>query len=316
MKKSNFYLLYGDDKALINNEINSLKRSLNIESQTIYFGIESVSDIVVECSTIGMFDLYKFIVIDCDYYFSSKKGMDILELENYFDSYNSNSYLIFVYNGSSIDSRSKLVKLIKNKGIIKKMEITNEYLSDFTKNYVSDREYMISSIDVGYFLNRCGNNIDNIVNELDKLMLYNFESRVITRDSISLLVDENINDTVFSLVNAILKNDSNRAMKLYYNFVDNGMDISQIVAVIANQIRLLFQVKRLYNSGKSNEDIAKILEFKSVYRVKYLLSDAYLYSESDLIGYLASLSDIDKAIKMGNADGRALLELFIVKKDM
>ena len=50
-------------------------------------------------------------------------------------------------------------------------------------------------------------------------------------------------------------------MKLYYNFINNGMDVSQIIAIIASQIRLLFQVKRLYNSGKSNEEIAKILEF-------------------------------------------------------
>ena len=93
------------------------------------------------------------------------------------------------------------------------------------------------------------------------------------KDDIILLVDEDIDDTVFELVSSILKNDCNKAMKLYYNFINNGMDVSQIIAIIASQIRLLFQVKRLYNSGKSNEEIAKILEFKSPYRVKYLLKD-------------------------------------------
>ena len=125
-----------------------------------------------------------------------------------------------------------------------------------------------------------------------------------------------LNDTVFELVSSILKNDCNKAMKLYYNFINNGMDVSQIIAIIASQIRLLFQVKRLYNSGKSNEEIAKILEFKSPYRVKYLLNDCYYYSEDDLIKYLSKLADIDKNIKSGNGDGKFLLELFIAKKDM
>ena len=127
---------------------------------------------------------------------------------------------------------------------------------------------------------------------------------------------ENIDDSIYDLVNCILKNDNEKAIKLYNNFIDNGMDVNQIVAIIAAQIRLLYQVKRLYNSGKSNDEIAKILEFKSVYRVKYLLNDSYYYSESDLVKYLSKLADIDNAIKTSNGDGNMLMQLFIVKKDM
>ena len=147
-------------------------------------------------------------------------------------------------------------------------------------------------------------------------MLYKINDKIITRSDIDLLTVENIDDSIYELVNAILKNDNKKAIKLYYNFINNGMDVSQIIAIIASQIRLLFQVKRLYNSGKSNEEIAKILEFKSPYRVKYLLNDCYYYSEDDLIKYLSKLADIDKNIKSGNGDGKFLLELFIAKKDM
>lgn len=314
--KSNFYLYYGDDISLINNEIGKLKNKIGISGDIIYYDIENISDIVVESSTIGMFNPYKFIVIDTSSYFSSKKDMDISSLINYFDNYNVNSYLIFTYGSSSIDSRRKLFKLISDNGVVKKLEANNEYLNDFVSNYIKDNGYSMDMNSMSYLLSRCDNNIDNIRNELDKLMLYKLNDKVITRDDISLLTIEDINDTVFELVSSILKNNNERAMKLYYNFINNGMDVSQIIAVISNQIRLLFQVKRLYNSGKSNDEIAKILEFKSVYRVKYLLSDCYYYSEGDLLKYLSKLADIDKAIKTGNGDGKLLLELFIAKKDM
>lgn len=312
----NFYLLYGDDKAILNKEINDLKKKISInDDAVIYYDIIDVNNIVDEALTIGMFSSNKLIIIDSTSYLSEKKEVSNIGcLEDYFNNYNSNSYLLFISNSSSIDSRKKLVKLISGKGEIKKIEATSDYLIHYVKDYLDD--YEISGINISYFLSRCGTNINNINNELDKLKLYKLDDKVITKDDIELLTQENMDNSVYDLVNSLLKNDSVRAIKLYREFTENGMDVSQIIAIIAAQIRLLFQVKRLYNSGKSNDEIAKILEFKSVYRVKYLLSDSYYYSEDDLLKYLLKLADIDRDIKLGNVNGNTLLELFIVQKDM
>lgn len=314
----NFYLLYSSDGAILNKEINDLEKKLDIsDNDIIYYNIDDIDGIINEASTIGMFSLNKFIIINMDSYFKDKKDIpNINLLENYFDSYNSNSYLVFVCNSDSIDSRKKIVNLIKKYGIVKKLEVNDNYLNDYVNNYLKDNGYKINNGDVVYFINRVGNNINNVTNELDKLMLYKINDKIINRNDIDLLTVENIDDSIYDLVNCILKNDNEKAIKLYNNFIDNGMDVNQIVAIIAAQIRLLYQVKRLYNSGKSNDEIAKILEFKSIYRVKYLLSDSYYYSESDLVKYLSKLADIDNAIKTSNGDGNMLMQLFIVKKDM
>lgn len=314
----NFYLLYSGDGAILNKEINDLEKKLDIsDNDIIYYNIDDIDGIINEASTIGMFSLNKFIIINMDSYFKDKKDIpNINLLENYFDSYNSNSYLVFVCNSDSIDSRKKIVNLIKKYGIVKKLEVNDNYLNDYVNNYLKDNGYKINNGDVVYFINRVGNNINNVTNELDKLMLYKINDKIINRNDIDLLTVENIDDSIYDFVNCILKNDNEKSIKLYNNFIDNGMDVNQIVAIIAAQIRLLYQVKRLYNSGKSNDEIAKILEFKSVYRVKYLLSDSYYYSESDLVKYLSKLADIDNAIKTSNCDGNMLMQLFIVKKDI
>ena len=314
----NFYLLYSGDGAILNKEINDLEKKLDIsDNDIIYYNIDDIDGIINEASTIGMFSLNKFIIINMESYFKDKKDIpNINLLENYFDSYNSNSYLVFVCNSDSIDSRKKIVNLIKKYGIVKKLEVNDNYLNDYVNNYLKDNGYKINNGDVVYFINRVGNNINNVTNELDKLMLYKINDKIINRNDIDLLTVENIDDSIYDLVNCILKNDNEKAIKLYNNFIDNGMDVNQIVAIIAAQIRLLYQVKRLYNSGKSNDEIAKILEFKSVYRVNYLLNDSYYYSESDLVKYLSKLADIDNAIKTSNGDGNMLMQLFIVKKDI
>lgn len=312
-----FYLLYGTDTSIIDREIDIIKEELSIsDNDVIYYNIEDIKDIVDEALTISMFSPTKLIVIDSTIYLSQKKNIeDINLLENYFNNYNPNSYLVFVSNSDNIDSRKKIVKFINSNGITKKVEANSEYLRDYVNDYLKKKNYKMSSMDINVFINRIGNNIDNIKNELDKLMLYKIEDKVINNSDIMLLTEENTDNSVYDLVSALLKNDNSKAIKLYKDFVINGMDPNQIIAIIASQIRLLFQVKRLYNSGKSNDEIAKILEFKSVYRVKYLLNDSYYYSEDTLIKYLSKLSDIDRDIKINNIDGNILLELFIASKD-
>ena len=122
MKKSNFYLLYSDDVSLLNNEVLKLKNSLNINDETIYYDIDNISDIVVEASTVGMFNPYKFIVIDC----SSYKDIDISLLEDYFKSYNVNSYL----KNFDITKDDFNSLFINNKDELKN-NLTIEQVSDF-----------------------------------------------------------------------------------------------------------------------------------------------------------------------------------------
>jgi len=312
----NFYLFYGEDKELINKEIDSLVKKLSISSDSIIkYDISEVENIINEARTIGLFSLSKIIIIDSTNYFSKEKGsVDIELFEDYFDNYNKDSYLVFIFNNSSVDTRKKLYKLISSKGIVKKVDISENELSNYVKRYISD--YKMDNSTINYFLSKSGTNISNIDSELDKLMLYKMNDKVINREDIDLLVIENTEEPIYDLVSSILKNDTKKAMRLYEKFTLDGMDVNQMIPIIANQFRLLFQVKRLYNQGKTNQQIADILEFKNAYRVKYLLSDSYYYSEDDLKKYLVKLSNIDRDIKMGRNTGDVALQMFIMKKDM
>lgn len=318
MLVKNFYLFYSDDKAILNKEIDNIKKGISVsDDDIIYYDISSVEDIVNEAETISMFSNSKLLIINANSYLVDKKEISNINiLEDYFDNFNSSSYLLFVCNGSSIDNRRKIVKLIGAKGIVKKVEATSDYLCDYIIRYLDSNGYKFNKLLATCLINRCGNNIDNLTNELDKLMLYKNDNKDITKEDINLITNENSDDSVFDLVGAIIKKDTNRVIKLYNDFVLDGMDASQIINMLASQIRLLFQVKRLCNQGKSNDEITRILEFKSVYRVKYLISDCYYYTEDDLIKYLSLLANLDHDIKYGLIDGNVGIELLITKKDM
>ena len=314
----NFYLLYSDDKSLVNKELDNIKNRLSISrNDIIYYDIEDISGVLEEALTMSMFSLNKLIVIDATAYLFEKKNIsDIKLLEDYFSNYNKNNYLVFLSYGANIDNNKKLVKLIKDNGEIKKLEISNEYLTSYILNYISSNGYKINMEDITFLLNKSGRNINNITNELDKLMLYKINDKFINRDDISSLIIDSSEASIYDLVNAILNNNTEKGIRLYNKFILSGMDPSQIMVILSSQIRLLFQVKRLYSYGKKKEDIAKILDIKNIYRVKHLINDSYYYSEGMLLKYLYKLAELDKEIKLGTKDGKVFLELFILGKDL
>ena len=199
----NFYLLYGTDTSIIGREIDIIKEKLSIsDNDVIYYNIEDIQNVVDEALTISMFS-------------ANKKDIENINLlENYFNNYNSNSYLVFVSNSDTIDSRKKLVKFINSNGTTKKVEANNEYLSDYVNDYLKKKNYKMSSMDINIFINRVGNNIDNIKNELDKLMLYKINDKVINNSDIMLLTEENTDNSVYDLVSALLKNNNSKAILL------------------------------------------------------------------------------------------------------
>ena len=137
----NFYLLYGTDTSIIGREIDIIKEKLSIsDNDVIYYNIEDIQNVVDEALTISMFSANKLIVIDSTIYLSQKKDIENINLlENYFNNYNSNSYLVFVSNSDTIDSRKKLVKFINSNGTTKKVEANNEYLSGYVNDYLKKK---------------------------------------------------------------------------------------------------------------------------------------------------------------------------------
>ena len=105
-----------------------------------------------------------------------------------------------------------------------------------------------------------------------------------------------------------------RSLNLLEEFLNKDYEEIQIIILLAGQFRFLFQVKRLLNKGKSDFEIAKILE-ANPYRVKFTIKKLYMYTEDMLLDYIKKLAKIDHDIKLGLMDKRLALELFILTNE-
>lgn len=313
---SNFYLIYGDDNGLIENQVTEIINKLNIDKDNIVtysLNNTSMEDIILEASMFSMFGTNKVIIVNDANCFKDK--VDNIEvLEEYFDKYNHDNYLIFTLNGKP-DTRKKVYKLIDKMGSVIAVKNDRDYLYNYVNKYIIDNNYQMSSNNIIYFLSKVGSDINNIKNELDKLMIYKDNDHNILKEDIDEMVIVNIDDEIFALTDAVINGDISNSMRLYNFFINHNYEQVQIIALLGSQFHFLFQVKRLYNQGKYKDDIAKILEVHP-YRVKLALGKIYSYSEELLLSYISKLADMDKNIKLGKIDKGLALELFLINKDM
>lgn len=303
----NLYLFYGNNKTIINNKINNIVDKYNIvENNIIKYDLEdNLDNIIEEASMISLFGDTKLIIINTTF----KEELDIDKLEDYLKNYNTNSYLVFVSN-DKVDTRRKLYKLITKYGTVEDVSNDNNYIRSYIKEYIKDYK-----IDINYFLSKVNDDLDNIKNELDKLMLYKLEDKNITNNDIDDLVISNIEDDIFALTDSVINRNIDRSLELYNKFMEKNYEPIYIIGLLGNQFTLLYQVKKLYNMGKTNNDIATILNVHP-YRVKLAIQNSYYYTESDLIKYIYKLANLDKDIKTGNIDKTLGLELFLINKDI
>ena len=143
------YLFYGIEDYLIQKEIDSIKQKNNIEEISIsrYDLINTnIEKIIEDCEMNSMFTDKKVIIVNNSYIFTgqSKKGQieqNLEALEKYINNPNIDTLLIFISDSEKLDERKKIVKLIKQKGIVKEFNTTTN-INSIVKSFFND--YKIS----------------------------------------------------------------------------------------------------------------------------------------------------------------------------
>ena len=311
----NFYLIYGLDKSLIKNEIEKIKKELKA-SEIIKYSLEkdNLEDIILDASLVNMFADKKVILVNDAYLFSNGKSDDnIKSLEEYFNNYNSDTYIIFECPTEKIDTRKKITKKISEIGsIIETKKKDANYVKKYIIDTLKENEYTIENLE--YLMTKVGTNIDNVKNELDKLIIFKMEDKNITSADIDKLMIPALEDEIFALTDAVIKSDVKKSLELLEEFLNKNYDEMQIIILLASQFRFMYQVKRLSNKNMPPDAITKELS-ANPYRVKITIKNSYYYNETELLSYLKKLADLDKNIKLGKIDKNLGLQLFLMNKN-
>jgi DNA polymerase-3 subunit delta len=241
-------------------------------------------------------------------FLSSDKSKSVVEhnldkLEKYIENPSLDNILILVCD--SLDKRKKITS-----NICKKMNVIETTSDIHTLIRKRLEEYKMDSNSEKLLLEYCGNDFERVLNEIDKLKLYKIESKKITKDDIEEIVMKSMDDNIFHLVDSILTGNKKYAFLLYQDFILHGEQVVNIIRILANKIRLIYQVKVLLNNGNSDQNISKLLKVHE-YPVKLAREASYRYNEQVLLEKLETLANLDLLIKSGETNGQVEFETLI-----
>lgn len=310
----NFYLIYGLDKSLVQNELNNLLKKLKIDEVIKYdMTNDTILDVIEDASTVGLFSTKKVIILEDCYFLGANKTIENLELlEQYLEKYNKDNYCIFLAYMEKVDTRKKIYKLLSKHKVIELKKIDELYIKKYIEQELGKENYKME--DINYFIEKAGNNLYNVKNELNKLMNYKLEEKFINNKDIDKITVHTIEEEIFALSDAIIAKDTKKSLILLEDFLNKNYDEIQIIMLLASQFRFLFQVKHLLNKNMTEAEIAKVL-VANPYRIKFTVRKLYSYSESMLLDYIQKLAKIDHDIKLGLINKKLALELFVLQSN-
>ena len=312
------YLFYGKEKYLIDEEIKKYKskyEDINIVDITYNNNLDKIID---EANSISLFADNKLIIVSDTTIFNRKKKTEDEEntkdndnldiLIDYLNHQNDQVDLIFINNQETIDNTKKITKLIKDKGVIK--EFNNLNIKETIKSLFG--KYKISYDLIDLLINRVGNDISVLKEEIDKIITYKDKDLEITKDDILALTYLNIDVSAFNFADQIINKNKNEALKIYNELLEMHSDPSTVIALLASKVRLIYGVLELRHLGYSMYQMCDTLESKE-YPIKLALQAASKTTKEEIINVLNDLADLDINIKTGKINPNLGMQLFILK---
>lgn len=306
------YLLYGDEAYLKNLYKNRLKNAVVDPEDTInlnrYEGKSiSVPEVIDQAETMPFFAEHRLILMEETGFFKNASP----QLADYLPSMPEETVFLFVE--TEVDKRGKLFKTVKNMGRAVELTHQNEKtLTNWVLKILQKNGVKITKSAMQLFLERAGDDMENISHELEKLIAYTYGREGITLEDVENICTVRTENKIFDMINAIAEKKQKRALELYYDLLALKEPPMRILALIARQFNLLLQVKDLRRQGFDQAAIASRAGIMGFVARNCLRQSEY-FSVETLRAAVEDCVCTDESVKTGRLGDRLGVELLIVK---
>ena len=226
MKKGSYkpvYWLEGEEEFFIDKVVDYAEHNILSESEksfnlSVFYGKDAEwADIVNACRRYPMFSDKQVVVLK-----EAQAMRNIERLESYIEKPLSSTMLVVAYKNKKVDGRTKLAKLLKEKGaLLTTKKLYDNELPEWTQQLVYAKGYTINRKALFLLIDHIGNDLSRLNNEIDKLALNLSGRNTITEDDIETYVGVSKEFNVFELQQAIASRDLYKAIRIIKYFEAN-----------------------------------------------------------------------------------------------
>ena len=152
-----------------------------------------------------------------------------------------------------------------------------------------------------YFIECCGTDMQELINEIRKLIEYVGENGNITKKDIDMLSTKKIESVIFDLTDSLGKKQTKTAIVVLRNLILNKEPTQKILITLYNHFKKLYLTKLAI---KENKDIIYSLDLKpnQTFLVNKYKTQAGYFKLEEIRTILKELTDLDYKYKTGLID--------------
>lgn len=314
------YLLYGEELFLLETLLKKIKTLFGECIKGINYIIideTNVNELIADIET-PAFGYEKKLIIARDTGLFKKEGkrknVETAKLKEKISKYIEenikiiDSSVILVFVEEEADSKQELYKTIEKLGNVCKFDFQKPIqIEKRMKAICNGYKVQIDDNTLRYFIECCGTNMQDLINEIRKLIEYAGENGKITKEDIDKLSIKKLESIIFDLTDSLGKKDTTKALEVLKNLIYAKEPIQKILITLYNHFKKLYIVKVAMNNNKDVTSSLNLKPNQSFLVNKYKIQAKY-FNQKELSTILQSLRDLDYNYKNGLIDLQVGLE--------
>lgn len=320
-------LLYGEETYLLETKLKKIKKEFGELIQGINFiqiDASNVQELIADIET-PAFGYEKKLILarNTNLFIKEKKNAKGLEqatnkLINKISEYisenitmiNEAAELIFIEEAVE---KNTLYKAIEKNGEIIEFALLKlpELIQNIQKICMAYKVKMDNTV-AKYFVECCGTSMQDLINEVRKLIEFVGTNGIITNKEIDLLCNKQINSIIFDLTDNLGKKNIERAMKVLKELIYEKEPIQKILITLYNHFKKLYIVKI---SEEYKKDLATSMKLKpnQMFLIAKYKTQAKYFSKEEIRKIMKELIDLDANYKQGLIDINVGLEAILCR---
>ena len=220
-------------------------------------------------------------------------------LKGNFEYIKDSVILVFVEDEAD---KSDLLEFINKNGIVCNFEYQKPaQIQARIKAITNAYKVNIDNPTLSYFIECCGTDMQDLINEIRKLVEYEGQGGTITKDDIDNLSIKNMESIIFDLTDSLGKKNTKVAIEVLRNLIMAKEPVQKILITLYGHFKKLYLVKLAL---ENNKDIIYALDLKpnQTFLVNKYKMQANYFKTSEIRRILKELCDLDYKYKIGLID--------------
>ncbi len=301
------YVFYGEEKYLQQEYLRKIKKifgELSLGINYILLDENNIDTLISDIETPAFGYEKKLIIIRDSNLFKKDCKSPMKEKFKKYVSENMdiiNEAVVIVFIEETVHKMDLYKTVEKNAVIIETKELKPIEIKNRLKRICAMYKVQISDQNLNYLIETAGTSMQDLINEIRKLIEYAGENGEIKKEDIDKLTIKEIQAIIFDLTDYLGTKNTEKALEVLNNLIYNKEPLQKIIITLYNHFRKIYLTKLAL---KERRDLVEVLSLKpnQVFLTTKYRKQAEYFKEKEILQILKELIDLDYKSKSGQID--------------